>query len=232
MKLESVPVTPTQTTTFVPIDGTVMVSATPMQTLSLTPAQQVTPQVSVSGGPNAAPTAAMMMYPGIYSHPTTTLFAVTPETTSLVGSTFQPTDATGATLPVTLNTSNTVVANSAAPAGSIVVVRPTATLATTTVTTPTKETQKPVVAITSIKPSPSEESSQTPGPSKNEEICCRCQQNAGGDAFLVCQDCGIKGELEIFLKIIVIRAKLRKFRIKMITFCTYFDENQHKICLI
>ncbi|VUZ55821.1 unnamed protein product [Hymenolepis diminuta] len=191
MKLESVPVTPTQTTTFVPIDGTVMVSATPMQTLSLTPAQQVTPQVSVSGGPNAAPTAAMMMYPGIYSHPTTTLFAVTPETTSLVGSTFQPTDAAGATLPVTLNTSNTVVANSATPTGSIVVVRPTATLATTTVTTPAKETQKPVVAITSIKPSPSEESSQTPGPSKNEEICCRCQQNAGGDAFLVCQDCGI-----------------------------------------
>nr|CDS26912.1 conserved hypothetical protein [Hymenolepis microstoma] len=192
MKLESVPVTPSQATTFVPIDGAMMVSATPMQTLSLTPAQQVTSQASVSGGPNAAPTAAMMMYPGIYNHPTTTLFAVTPETTSLVGSTFQPADAAGATLPVTLNTSNTVVTNSAAPTGSIVVVRPTANLATTAVTTPVKEGLKPVVAITTIKPSPSEESSQNPGPLTNEDICCRCQQKAGVDDFLTCQDCGIK----------------------------------------
>ncbi|VDO03345.1 unnamed protein product [Rodentolepis nana] len=194
MKLEPVPVTPTQAATFVPIDGAMMVSATPMQTLSLTPAQQVTSQVSVSGGPSAAPTAAMMMYPGIYNHPTTTLFAVTPETTSLVGSTFQPADTAGATLPVTLNTSNAVVANSVAPTGSIVVVRPTSSLATTTVTTLAKEGQKPGVSITAIKPSPSEDSSQIPSPPKNEGICCRCQQKAGVDEFLICKDCGIKDE--------------------------------------
>lgn len=191
MKLETVP-TAAQTTTFVPLDGTVMVSATPMPTLSLAPPP---PQASAAGSLNVTsggPPTAMMMYPGLYNH-STTVFAVAPETTSIVGSTFQPDN--GTTLPVAINSSNAAIANTSAPTGSIVVVRPTATQ------TATKETPKsiisvaPVVTISSAATSTTNKAPDlTVESSTNVDVCCRCQQKSGDDAFLVCQDCGLKGK--------------------------------------
>lgn len=173
-----------------------------MQAVSLTPAQQVTSQqVNVSGGqhPTAQP-ATMMMYPGIYNHPaapTATLFAVAPDSTSLVGSTFhhQPTES----IPVTLTTSsNTMVANSTvvSAAPTVVVVRPSGKEVPKTTTTATINAETARNAATPNKESKDEKPDPIPSQAGEEEkeTCCRCQQKAGDEAFLVCQDCGIRGE--------------------------------------
>uniref|UniRef100_A0A0R3WYM2 GATA-type domain-containing protein n=1 Tax=Hydatigena taeniaeformis TaxID=6205 RepID=A0A0R3WYM2_HYDTA len=196
LKIETVPGT-ASTTAFVPLDGTVMVSATPMPTLSLAPPP---PPPASSGGATGAPTA-MMMYPGLYNP---TVFAVAPDT--MVTTTFQP-DTTAV--------SAAAVAAAAAAAGTVAMPTPavavTATVGTAgvvpapvdgvtetssaSIIPPSADTANSV--FTSASESPKKERVEETT-STEADVCCRCHQRApenGDNKFLVCSDCGLKGTL-------------------------------------
>ncbi|CDS35730.1 conserved hypothetical protein [Echinococcus multilocularis] len=185
LKIETVAGT-APTTTFVPLDGTVMVSATPMPTLSLAPPP---PPPASSGGATGAP-AAMMMYPGIYNP---TVFAVAPDT--MVTTTFQPDTSTvsAAAGTVTMPTPAVALTTTVGTTGGVAISTDVVTETSVTSTTP---------ANAGAANSSSTSAPETPKKERVEEatsaetdVCCRCHQKAsenGNDKFLVCGDCGLK----------------------------------------
>ncbi|VDD81248.1 unnamed protein product [Mesocestoides corti] len=161
LKLEAVPVT-APTATFVPLDGTVMVSATPMPTLSLAPPAPPPP----APGGSAPPPTAMLMYPGLYNP---TVFTVTPE--AMVTASFQP-DANATAAALTTSTPDSCL------------VTPDQVSLTSSFAEPT------VTEVETSKKVETEISGMT-------SVCCRCQQSATEEKFLVCSECGLQG---VFLK--------------------------------
>uniref|UniRef100_A0A5K3EYK0 PHD finger protein 10 n=2 Tax=Mesocestoides corti TaxID=53468 RepID=A0A5K3EYK0_MESCO len=156
LKLEAVPVT-APTATFVPLDGTVMVSATPMPTLSLAPPAPPPP----APGGSAPPPTAMLMYPGLYNP---TVFTVTPE--AMVTASFQP-DANATAAALTTSTPDSCL------------VTPDQVSLTSSFAEPT------VTEVETSKKVETEISGMT-------SVCCRCQQSATEEKFLVCSECGLQ----------------------------------------